>query len=84
MLAMGIFVIGFVAVASIFPAAAILQKATVEDAVSQQFVRSATALLEGRQLSTTDLDSGTVDYSVHPLPAWLVVWSPTEMDCQRP
>lgn len=79
MVAMGIFAIGFVAVAAIFPVATVLQKETVEDAISQQFTRSAKAMMQGRGFKTTDLDpvgvnpTGIADsYRVQPLPtAWL-------------
>jgi Tfp pilus assembly protein PilV len=74
MLALGIFVIGFVAVASIFPVATILQKETVEDVTSQQFTRSAKAMLTGRGLKASSMDTeplmlpgGVPDYNVHPL-----------------
>jgi prepilin-type N-terminal cleavage/methylation domain-containing protein len=57
MLAMGIFAIGFVAVAAIFPVAVLLQKKTADDAISQTVARNATALLEVRGLSEGALDT---------------------------
>lgn len=51
LITMGIFAIGFVAVASIFPTAILLQKKTVEDVVAQQVARNAQALLETRGLT---------------------------------
>lgn len=55
LLAMSIFAIGFVAVSSMFPAAAILQKQTVDDMVSQQVARSAQALLQGSPFTLIEL-----------------------------
>lgn len=46
LLAIGIFVIGFVAVASMFPVAAMLQKETVRDVEQQQFGRSVKSLID--------------------------------------
>lgn len=75
LLALAIFVIGFVAIASMFPVAGLLQKQTVEDAVSQQFGRSAKAMIQGRGLSAaSDLNPGILpdDFRVHPVPStWL-------------
>lgn len=48
LLTMGIFAVGFVAVAAIFPTAILLQKKTVEDVVAQQVARNAQAVLETR------------------------------------
>lgn len=44
LLAIGIFVIGFVAVASMFPVAAVMQKNTVADVTGQQFARTLRAM----------------------------------------
>ena len=46
LIAMGIFAIGFVAVAAIFPAAAIMQKNTVDDVLAQQATRNAMSMAE--------------------------------------
>jgi type II secretory pathway pseudopilin PulG len=48
LIALGIFAIGFVSIAAIFPVASIMQKATVQDMTAQQFERSVTAALQGR------------------------------------
>lgn len=48
MLAMGVFVIGFVAVLTLFPAAISLQKQTMDDLEIQRAVRDATNLLQAR------------------------------------
>jgi len=48
MLAMGVFVVGFVAVLTLFPAAIVLQKQTVQDLEVQRVVQDATALLRAR------------------------------------
>lgn len=84
LITMGIFAVGFVAVAAIFPTAILLQKKTVEDVVAQQVARNAQAVLEARGITagaaiTADLwlqldeaESGTTwdtDQRVHPLPS---------------
>lgn len=60
LVAMGVFVIGFAAVASIFPVAAMLQKQTVSDLYAQQGARSAEAALKARGLLQADLVANMV------------------------
>lgn len=59
LISLGIFAIGMVAVAAIFPAAALLQKQTVNDVGGQQATRSAEAILQGKTLDNAILDPGT-------------------------
>ncbi len=51
MLALAIFAIGFIAVASVFPVAALLQKRTVEQATARQVGESAVTIIKAFQLS---------------------------------
>jgi type II secretory pathway pseudopilin PulG len=51
LIAMGIFAVGFIAVASMFPAAIILQKQTVIDVESQIVSRNASAMIRGRKMT---------------------------------
>jgi type II secretory pathway pseudopilin PulG len=75
LIAMGIFAVGFAAVAAIFPTAILLQKQTVDDVLGQQVARNAQALLEARGLSCDDLNTAGInsnwatDQRVYPLPA---------------
>lgn len=59
MLAMGVFVIGFVAVLTLFPAAIALQKQTMDDLEVQRAVRDATNLLRGRPWEMSDIRSAS-------------------------
>jgi len=68
MAAMGVFAVGFVAVSSIFPVAALIQKQTVRDILSQQMGRNVQAMMEGRKFKHADLTSDpdiTADLRVH-------------------
>jgi len=82
LIAMGIFAVGFVAIAAIFPVATLLQKQTVKDVMAQQIEDSVRAVLMGRPLREADLvdpgyglmvDLGTpawdTDHTVNRLPA---------------
>jgi len=51
LIAMGIFAVGFVAVAAMFPAGAILQRETVADVESQMVARNATALVRTHRVT---------------------------------
>ena len=51
MIAMGIFAVGFVAVAAMFPAGVILQRETVSDVESQLVARNAAAMVRARKLT---------------------------------
>jgi prepilin-type N-terminal cleavage/methylation domain-containing protein len=59
LIALGIFAIGMVAVASVFPSAAILQKQAVLDARAKQDTRSAEAMFVGKGLKQSELTFGT-------------------------
>lgn len=76
LLALGIFAIGMVAVASLFPVAAILQRETANEVFAESAAASATAIVDGKtlNLSSTDLTTfytaaGTGDNRVVPLHA---------------
>ncbi|MEX2216404.1 MAG: prepilin-type N-terminal cleavage/methylation domain-containing protein [Phycisphaeraceae bacterium] len=51
MIAMGVFAVGFVAVAAMFPAGVILQKQTISDVESQLVARNAAAMVRARKLT---------------------------------
>lgn len=51
LIAMGIFAVGFIAVAAMFPAAIILQRQTVTDVESQLVARNAKAIVRTKQLT---------------------------------
>lgn len=72
LIALGIFAIGFAAVASIFPVAAILQKETAGDVLAQQVARNVQAMMQARPYKHADLDANQPhDLDVHqpyPLP----------------
>ena len=55
MMAMAIFIIGFTAVMTLFPAALLLQKRTIDDVQSQNVARNAEAIIAGRTISLADL-----------------------------
>jgi prepilin-type N-terminal cleavage/methylation domain-containing protein len=55
LIALGIFAIGFVAVAAMFPAATHLQRETIQDVTSQQFARGVEAMLTGRPFLVASL-----------------------------
>jgi len=70
LIAMGIFAVGFAAVAAIFPTAILLQKQTVDDVLGQQVARNAQALLEVKgisaaEISTAQGDAWLTDMRVH-------------------
>jgi hypothetical protein len=73
LLAMGVFAVGFVAVASIFPVATLMQKQTAEDVLSQQVGRNAAAMMRARKFIAADLNDPSHpryipdDTRVHPL-----------------
>lgn len=58
LLAIGIFVIGFVAVAAMFPAAAQMQKSTVDDIQGQQFTRTIKATVRTMSTETRMMAAG--------------------------
>lgn len=64
MLAMGIFVIGFVGVMSIFPAAALQQQRTTEDLLGQQAARNAEAIVKGARIDHTWLENAYANSSI--------------------
>lgn len=51
MIAMGIFAVGFIAVAAMFPAGIILQKQTMSDVESQLVARNAAAMVRAREIT---------------------------------
>src|SRR5688572_8239180 len=51
LIAIGIFAIGMVAVAAVFPTAIFLQKQTITDATSQQVARNAAAVLQATKMT---------------------------------
>jgi len=53
--AIGIFAIGFAMVATIFPAAVLIQKNTIDDVNSIQVARNAEGMLKGRGINETEL-----------------------------
>ena len=55
MIALGIFVIGMVAIASIFPVAAVIQRETVREVVAGQVAGNATSLLEQQGIPKLDI-----------------------------
>ena len=56
-IAIGVFAIGFVAVASIFPVATLLQKQVANDVLVQQVERNVTALLQARPFTVQELNN---------------------------
>ncbi len=73
LIAMAVFLIGFIAVASLFPAAAVLQKRTIDDVHIDEVARSAKAMIAGRRFLgsniSTDGDAIDTDGQVHPMPS---------------
>ena len=67
LIALGIFVIGMVAIASIFPVAAVMQRETARGVVAEQLAQSAEDVLDVRGILETDL---TVDPLYVPGGAW--------------
>lgn len=69
LVAMGIFAIGFLAIAAIFPAATHMQKQTTDEVLVEQIIHSVRALLQARPFSLANdlghLEDGT---DVQPLP----------------
>ena len=71
---MAIFTVGIVAIAAIFPVAAILQRETIEDVAVQHVRLNALALLEARGIEESQMLDGLAgrtfdtDERVHPLP----------------
>lgn len=61
LVATGIFALGMVAVASIFPVAILLQRRTVQEVNATAFVENATALIEVRGFSAAVLNADTAD-----------------------
>lgn len=59
LIALAIFALGFVSIASVFPVAVVLQKETTDDMVAQQFARNAQADLKGRKFKAVDLNNPT-------------------------
>lgn len=58
LLSLGVFAIGMIAVASLFPVAAILQRETAQEVISENAANSAEALINARQLSYYPPDAG--------------------------
>lgn len=77
MIAMGIFAVGMIAVASVFPAAALLQKQTIDDLLAKQTARNAEAMLNARKYDETALLNAATDTNdVQPIPLSLFArWS---------
>ncbi|MCC7408023.1 MAG: hypothetical protein IT442_08125 [Phycisphaeraceae bacterium] len=69
MLAMGIFVVGFAAVASLLPAAITLQKQAVEDVTADQVARHAEATLRARPILLSELVNVTGGGTNYPYPS---------------
>jgi hypothetical protein len=68
MFALGIFALGFVAVAALFPVAILLQRKTVEDVHSLIAVDSTRALVTNAGISNTIINAAVpMDNAVHPL-----------------
>ena len=82
LLALAIFLIGFVLVAMIFPAAILLQKRTVDEVISQEIARSAESLLRAK-METEPAGDFTARLTVAHGPGWdtdySVVSFPPEM-----
>lgn len=73
MIAMGIFAVGFIAVAAMFPAAIILQRETMTDVEAQLIARNATSIIGARTLTySTSVAADLTDT----LPAVLVDLTP--------
>ena len=51
LISLGIFLIGMTAIVSLFPAAAILQRETTEEVISEMAAQSAASIIESQQLS---------------------------------
>jgi len=66
LVALGIFVVGFTAAASIFPVAALLQKRTLADVEGRVVARNAENLLRGRGLTYDESDNTTDLYNYYP------------------
>ena len=64
----GIFLIGMVAVAAIFPVATYMQKQSIGQVMSQQVAQNAEAMLKARRFREAEL-AGLGGYEVQPLPA---------------
>lgn len=62
LVSIGILGVGLVAVASLFPTAILLQKQASDEALRQQYIRSADAMLIGKGLSATVLLNFTDEY----------------------
>ena len=69
LMAMAIFVIGFTMVMTLFPAALLLQKRTVDDVQSKHAERNAEALLQARPIVEANLVVAMVGYPDLVLPA---------------
>ncbi len=92
LLAMGIFALGFIFIAAMFPAAIVLQKQTADNVLARQAARSAEAMLRGRVLHESELEDtgyGLTHYYttawdtselVYPLPAGMLAKSPAGGD----
>ena len=85
LLAMGIFAIGFVFIAAIFPVAALLQKEAADIVNTQQVVRNTKAIIAAITVSSSNINSipnAATDQTVHKVPpTWLdgsptIYWSP--------
>lgn len=71
MMAMGIFVVGFTAVISLFPAAIVMQRETVEDLTIQRITQSARTVLSQNPLRVSELSTNmyvAADPGIYPLP----------------
>ena len=77
LISLGIFAIGAIAVASLFPVAALLQKETADSILSQQAATNARATIEGIGVTYVEGDNTTDLGMYHALPST----SPMKHDC---
>lgn len=61
LVAIGIFALGFVAVAAIFPSAALMQRGTAEDVQARHMQRNAEAIIKGMAASGSELEDALED-----------------------
>lgn len=59
LIALGIFLIGMVAIVSLFPAAAILQRETTHEVIGEMAAQSAGAIIDANRLNSSDLTGYT-------------------------
>ncbi|MEX0654822.1 MAG: prepilin-type N-terminal cleavage/methylation domain-containing protein [Phycisphaeraceae bacterium] len=68
LVALGIFALGFVAIASIFPAGAMLQRQTADDVNARHVERNARAIIQATPLDETELQTMYSSQTVAPDP----------------